>query len=93
MTYTAKGIKYLKKLCEMPCMFCEIDPGGIAHHVRLGSDKGMGMKASDKYAVPICKDCHDKCHTGRGEKYFYERHGHSVEDMIDHAFRLWRTYK
>ena len=33
-----------------------------AHHVRMGTDGGMGIKPSDKWAVPLCVTAHKALH-------------------------------
>ncbi len=53
---SAKHIALIRKL---PCCVCQRNPGGTAHHLKLGtSDRGMGMRSSDKFAIPMCADCH-----------------------------------
>lgn len=86
--YSAKGERHLKILCSMPCMFCRIDPGNVAHHIRVGTLAGMGRKNKDDCAVPICHTCHTTLHT-KGERRFYERHGHTPEDLLKYAKQLW----
>lgn len=44
-----------------------------AAHCRRGTDGGMGMKPSDRWAVPLCKTHHREQH--RGERTFSRRHG------------------
>jgi hypothetical protein len=38
-----------------------------AHHLRHAERRGMGRKNSDRWAVPLCAECHMKCHT-RGDE-------------------------
>ncbi len=69
-------------------MFCGITPGNNAHHIRKGTDGGMGLKPSDMYAVPICNTCHREIHM-KGEVSFYKKHGYEVEDIITKAKKTW----
>lgn len=49
-----------------------------AAHVRLGSHTGMGQKPDDWRVVSLCKDCHQRQHTG--EATFWK--GRDVEALI-----------
>lgn len=89
MIYSAAGKKHLMRLAEMPCMFCFVEPCGEPHHIRTGTNGGMGKKPSDKYAINTCHKCHTEIHT-KGEKTFYKKHGYDIEEMIDYALSLWR---
>lgn len=86
--YSKQGKEYLQKLCEMPCLFCNKDPGGQAHHIRSGLH-AMGMKPEDKYAVPICQLCHYEIHAIRGEKIFFEKYGYTIDQVKDIALKLY----
>lgn len=83
--------KYLQWLSELPCMFCNIEPCGEPHHVRIGTDGGMGMKPSDDNAIPTCHNCHNEIHT-KGERTFYEKHGFTIENIHDTAMYAHATY-
>ena len=66
--------KYLRSLRELPCLVCGLTPGGVAHHLLRAEDRGVGLKTSDKYAVPLCNDCHTQLHmTGDERRYFDTR--------------------
>lgn len=86
--YSAKGKRHLMRLAEMPCTFCSRCPCGEPHHIRKGTDGGMGKKPSDKYAIPTCHDCHHIIHT-KGEVSFYEKNGYTLEELIEKANNLW----
>jgi hypothetical protein len=49
-----------------------------AAHVRLGSHTGIGQKPDDFRAVSLCRDCHQRQHTG--EATFWK--DRNVEDLI-----------
>ena len=39
-------------------------------HLRTSTDGGTGLKPSDKYTNPLCRECHEKQHR-IGEKSFW----------------------
>jgi hypothetical protein len=54
---------YLQRVMELPCCLCERDPCDIAHHILGG---GMGLKSSDRMAIPLCDPCHRELHMHNG---------------------------
>jgi len=59
-----------------------------AAHVDHGGDKGMGTKASDRFAIPLCGWHHDKQHVW-GRKTFELRTG---VDMLALAAAYWKAW-
>ena len=63
---------------RLPCAVCSTEGGVDAAHIRFGDltrDKkpaGMGMKPDDKWAVPLCRECHRTQH-GQNEKAFWAK--------------------
>ncbi len=57
-----------------------------AHHVSEDGNAGMGVKAPDSDAVPLCAKHHSLGHQ-IGWMTFAGRYG---VDMLAHASRLWR---
>ena len=53
--------------------------------MRTGTDGGVGMKPTDRYAVPLCAACHAKQH-GVGELTFWSR---LSVDPLNVSLRLW----
>ena len=51
---------YLSLIRTKPCMICG-NTDTIAHHEPLGR-AGMGIKAPDSHAVPLCNNHHRKRH-------------------------------
>lgn len=47
------------------CAGCGGKPPNDPHHDTAG--RGMGQKADDKRAFPMCRCCHDEFHDGRGQ--------------------------
>lgn len=85
---------HLSLIRQMPCAVCLrsrplviVDP----HHLRSGealAERGVGMRASDRWAVPLCRDDHDALHrlSSRREKQFFYDGG---IDPFDLAVALW----
>lgn len=71
---------YLALIRQLPCLSCGQDPAGIAAHVRMSSSAhgkpiaGTGVKPDDKWALPLCNDCHTEQHR-EGELSFWYRVG------------------
>ena len=54
---------YIHWLKGQPCNQCGAQRGCDAHH-RTGA--GMGMRAHDHLAMPMCRYCHDTFHASSG---------------------------
>lgn len=54
-----RSAEYLDFVREHPCCACGIIPMNEAHHY---GPRGMGEKASDLYAVPLCTKHHREFH-------------------------------
>ena len=52
-----KSDHYLEWLRTRPCCICS-HLAAEPHHVRKRADGGTGLKPSDAWAVPVCRDCH-----------------------------------
>ena len=60
--------KYLRFIREQRCVSCGATPSE-AHHLKgVRYLSGVGLKAGDNYAVPLCRRCHSRLHEGRIEK-------------------------
>lgn len=67
----------------LPCIKCGRHPCDAAH-VRIGTDGGTSLKPSDRFTVPLCRDCHRSQH--EGEVSFWAELG---IDPVDVSARLW----
>lgn len=50
--------KRLKKIRKLPCIKCGASPSQAAHSNFGEHGKGKGIKADDKYTIPLCLICH-----------------------------------
>lgn len=57
----ARSRRYLDFVGEQPCCCCGVDAPSDPHHA---GRRGVGQKATDYSAVPLCRRCHDGLHAG-----------------------------
>jgi hypothetical protein len=59
-----------------------------AHHLRIKKERGIGLKATDQWAIPLTRDEHEACHKvgGRREQEWFEKRG---VDCYAVARALW----
>jgi len=51
--------KRLEQIRSLPCCECGRPPRSQAAHSNFGiHGKGKGVKADDKYTIPLCHSCH-----------------------------------
>ncbi len=51
--------KRLDAIRSLPCCQCGASPRSQAAHSNFGiHGKGKGIKADDKYTIPLCHECH-----------------------------------
>lgn len=51
--------KRLEKIRSLPCVECGASPRSQAAHSNFGiHGKGKGIKADDRYTIPMCVVCH-----------------------------------
>ena len=78
--------EHLRFVASRPCVICGRSPSN-AHHVRFAQSRGVGLKVSDEFTVPLCAIHHHELHqTGREQDWW---RGRNIEPLaIAHA--LWR---
>lgn len=73
---------YLGLIRQLPCLSCGMEPSEAAH-LRLssaayGKASGLGKKPADKWALPLCSQCHRLAKTAqhnRNEAEFWHALG------------------
>jgi DNA-binding transcriptional regulator PaaX len=85
--------KHLALLRLCPCAVSLKMPAGEVHHLKMGlagQERGMGMRATDKWGIPLCHDVHMdlESHGSRREYEFLSARG--LHDPIGLADALWR---
>jgi hypothetical protein len=78
--------EHLCFVSTQPCIICGRTPAH-AHRVRYAQPKGLGLKVSDDFTVPLCAIRHSENHaTGDERRWWQER----KIDPLTVATELWR---
>jgi len=78
---------HLRSVMQQPCLLCGRKPSD-AHHVRFVQPRALGRKASDEFAVPLCRSHHRAVHRAGDEKAWWKQAG---IDPIKIARKLWKS--
>jgi hypothetical protein len=77
---------HLRFVARQPCLICGRAPSH-AHHVRYAQSRGLGLKVSDEFVVPLCAIHHAENHaTGNERRWWQER----KIDPLAVASALWQ---
>ena len=57
--------EHLRFVASQPCLICGRVPSH-AHHVRYAQSRGLSLKVSDEFTVPLCAIHHHHIHNGKG---------------------------
>jgi ERF superfamily len=77
---------HLRFVMRQPCLLCGRKPSD-AHHIRFVQPRALGRKASDEFAVPLCRSHHRAVHRAGDEKAWWKQAG---IDPIKVARKLWK---
>jgi ERF superfamily protein len=77
---------HLRFVMQQPCLLCGRRPSD-AHHIRFLQPRALGRKASDEFAVPLCRSHHRTVHRAGDEKAWWKQAG---IDPIKVARKLWK---
>jgi ERF superfamily len=78
--------EHLRYVAQQACLICgrkQSDP----HHLRYLQPRALGRKASDEFAVPLCRSHHRAVHRAGDEQAWWQAAG---IDPIKVARQLWR---
>jgi hypothetical protein len=79
--------EHLRFVAGQPCLICGRTPSH-AHHLRHAQPRGLSLKVSDEFTVPLCAIHHHYIHTtGKEQEWWQERN----IDPLTVAAELWRT--
>jgi hypothetical protein len=77
--------EHLRFVAEQPCLICGRSPSQ-AHHIRFAQPRGLALKVSDEFTVPLCAIHHTENHgTGDERLWWQER----KLDPLKVAEQLW----
>jgi hypothetical protein len=78
--------EHLRYVAQQPCLICGRAPSH-AHHIRFAQSRGLGLKVSDEFTVPLCAIHHQQNHATGNERLWWQEH---KIDPLDVASHLWR---
>jgi len=76
---------HLRFVAKQPCLICARQPCD-AHHVRFAQSRGLGLKVSDEFTVPLCRGHHRELHRAGNEATWWRTKG---VDAMGAARKLW----
>jgi hypothetical protein len=77
---------HLRYVMQQPCLVCGRKPSD-PHHLRYLQPRALGRKASDEFAVPLCRVHHRAAHRAGDERAWWQAAG---IDPIKIARKLWK---
>lgn len=86
--------KHLAAIRKTICCGCGRAGPNDPHHLKSGaarSERSVGRRATDRWAVPLCRTCHDQAEKagGRGEVSLFRAWG--IADVQELASALWQA--
>jgi hypothetical protein len=78
--------EHLRFVTQQPCLICGRKPSD-PHHLRHVQPRALGRKASDEFAVPLCRAHHRAVHRARDERAWWQTTG---IDPLKVARKLWK---
>ena len=72
----------------LPCLVCEQIPSH-AHHLTFAQPRGLALKVSDEFVVPLCALHHNELHRSGCEELWWKRTG---LDPRNAARTLWDNH-
>lgn len=64
--------QHLRFVALQPCLACSKRPAD-AHHLGFAQPRALGLKASDEFTVPLCREHHrDLHHSGNEQSWWHE---------------------
>ena len=78
--------EHLRYVSQQACLVCGRKPSD-PHHLRFMQPRALGRKASDEFAVPLCRGHHRAVHRANDERAWWRQ---ASVDPIKVARRLWK---
>jgi hypothetical protein len=78
--------EHLRYVAQQPCLVCGRKPSD-PHHLRHVQPRALGRKASDEFAVPLCRSHHRAVHRAGDERAWWQTAG---IDPVKVARKLWK---
>jgi hypothetical protein len=78
--------EHLRYVAKQPCLICGRRPSD-PHHLRYLQPRALGRRASDEFAVPLCRSHHRAVHRARDERAWWRSAGIDPDQV---ARKLWK---
>jgi hypothetical protein len=78
--------EHLRYVAQQACLVCGRKPSD-PHHLRHMQPRALGRRASDEFAVPLCRSHHRAVHRAGDERAWWQAAG---IDPVKVARRLWK---
>jgi len=78
--------EHLRYVAKQPCLICGRKPSD-PHHLRYLQPRALGRRASDEFAVPLCRSHHRAVHRARDERAWWLAAGVDPDQI---ARKLWK---
>jgi hypothetical protein len=76
---------HLRFVAKQPCLICARQPCD-AHHLRFAQVRGLSLKVSDEFTVPLCRGHHRELHSAGNEANWWSTKG---VDAVGASRKLW----
>jgi ERF superfamily len=76
---------HLAFVAAQPCLICRRSPCD-AHHLKFAQPRSLGLKVSDEFTVPLCRDHHHELHRHGNEGAWW---ANLQIDALKEARELW----
>ncbi len=83
----ARDKAHLRFVAKQPCVVCGRQPSD-PHHLKFAQVRGLSLKVSDEFTVPLCRVHHRELHRAGKEVEWWSRLG---IEPVDLARDLWLT--
>lgn len=82
--------KHLECLRKLPCCISMKMPAGEVHHLKATGERGMGLRSTDKWGLPMSHEAHMEVERvgSKNELAWFKERG---IDAIDLATALWNV--
>lgn len=87
---------HLDCIRQLPCCACMVikrsEKRNEAHHLKFGTgERGMGMRSTDKNAVPLCRIHHNQVENAGAKNEVAVFQSWGIGDALQLASDLWRS--
>lgn len=79
--------EHLRFVAQQPCVICGRTPAH-AHHIRYAQPRGIALKVSDEFTVPLCAIHHRENHTTGDERRWWQER--KIDPLVV-AQELWKA--